>query len=88
MFVVCAHGDIYRQMMLLSRHLGMERGEYVFIFFNVLKGDTIEGDFSWRRGDKNDQVMYEPRHEKTCLRGFRPGFTQIEMYNHRIWKEA
>ena len=31
---------------------------------------------------------FESRHEKTCLRGFRPGPTQIGLYNHRRLLEA
>ena len=31
---------------------------------------------------------YEPRHDKTCLLGFRPGPTQIGLYSHRKWLEA
>ena len=30
----------------------------------------------------------EQRHEKICLRGFRPGPTQTGLYNHRRWLEA
>ena len=33
-------------------------------------------------------VIIEPRCEKTGLRGFRPGPTQTELYNHRPWLEA
>ena len=32
--------------------------------------------------------IYEPRCEKTDLRGFRPGPTQIRLYRHRRWQEA
>ena len=31
---------------------------------------------------------YEQRHEKTCLRGFRPGQKQTGLYIHRRWLEA
>ena len=31
---------------------------------------------------------YEPRSEKTGLRGFRPGPIQTGLYNHRRWLEA
>ena len=31
---------------------------------------------------------YEPRCEKTGLRGFRPGPTLINLYSHRRWLEA
>lgn len=31
--------------------------------------------------------LYEPRHDKTCLRGFRPGSAQTGLYNHRRWLE-
>ena len=30
-------------------------------------------------------LEYEPRPEKTCHRGFRPGLTQIGLYSHRRW---
>ena len=30
---------------------------------------------------------YEPRHEKTGLRGFRSGTTQTTLYSHRRWLE-
>ena len=33
-------------------------------------------------------VSYEPRCEKTGLRGFRPGPTQTVLYSHRRWLEA
>ena len=32
--------------------------------------------------------IFEPRHEKTCLRGFRPGQTQTRLYSHRRLLEA
>ena len=38
--------------------------------------------------DYSDQVAFEPRCEKTGLRGFRPGPTQIRLYSNRIWLEA
>ena len=34
------------------------------------------------------QKSYEPRCEKTGLRGFRPGPTQTGMYSHRRWLGA
>ena len=33
-------------------------------------------------------VSFEPRCEKTSLRGFRPGPTQTERCNHIGWLEA
>ena len=33
-------------------------------------------------------TIYEPRCEKTGLRGFRPGPTQTGLYRHRRWLEA
>ena len=33
-------------------------------------------------------AKYEPRSEKTGLRGFRPGPTQTGLYSHRRWLEA
>ena len=34
------------------------------------------------------RVSFEPRSEKTGLRGFRPGPTQTGLYSYRIWLEA
>ena len=31
---------------------------------------------------------FEPRCEKTGLRGFRPGLTQTRLYRYRRWLEA
>ena len=33
-------------------------------------------------------TLYEPRYEKTGLRGFRPVPTQTRLYSHRRWLEA
>ena len=33
-------------------------------------------------------ITYEPRSEKTGLRGFRPGPTQTGLYSSRRWLEA
>ena len=33
-------------------------------------------------------ARFEPRCEKTGLRGFRPGPTQTGLYSHRRWIEA
>ena len=33
-------------------------------------------------------IIFEPRYEKTGLRGFRPGPTQTGLCSHRIWLEA
>ena len=32
---------------------------------------------------EKSQLLYEPRCEKTGLRGLRPGLTQTRLYNHR-----
>ena len=32
--------------------------------------------------------LFEPRREKTGLRGFRPGQTQTGLYSYRRWLEA
>ena len=33
-------------------------------------------------GTASQKYMYEPRHEKTCLRGFRPGKTQTNLLSY------
>ena len=33
-------------------------------------------------------MLYEPRCEKTGLRGIRPGPTQTGLYSHRRWLDA
>ena len=34
------------------------------------------------------RASFQPRCEKTGLRGFRPDPTQTELYSHRIWLET
>ena len=34
------------------------------------------------------KIIYEPRREKTGLRGFRPGPTQTGLYSHIRWLET
>ena len=34
------------------------------------------------------KTLFEPRCEKTSLRGFRPGQTQTELHSHRRWLET
>ena len=36
----------------------------------------------------NGYMSFEPRFEKTGLRGFRPGPTQTRLYNHTRWLKA
>ena len=38
--------------------------------------------------DSIANLLYEPRCEKSGLRGFRPGPTQTVLYNYRRWQEA
>ena len=38
--------------------------------------------------NKQDTKQFEPRSEKTGLRGFRPGPIQTGLYSHRRWLEA
>ena len=38
--------------------------------------------------DVSVKILYEPRCEKTCPRGFQPGLTQTRLYSHRKWLEA
>ena len=34
------------------------------------------------------QALFEPRHEKTCVPGFRPGKTQTGLLRYRDYLEA
>ena len=57
---------------------------------------TIIPKFSdtWARASREETqtrlhcLSFEPRSEKTGLRGFRPGPTQTGLYSHRMWIEA
>ena len=51
-------------MVLLAQHVGMRQGEYTFIFFHVLKGDPVLGDYTWKKGDSLDPVLILPYIEK------------------------
>ena len=49
----------------------------LFSYFTVLLSIVIPSLWEERIG------LYEPRHEKTCLRGFRPGKTLTGLPSHR-----
>ena len=46
-------------MVLLAQHLGMEPGEYSFIFYFPMNGDPPVGEYTWERGDDLDEVNRE-----------------------------
>ena len=33
-------------------------------------------------------VLFEPRHERTCIQDFRPGPIQTGLWSHTIWLET
>ena len=43
-------------MVLLAQNVGMNPGEYAFIFFFQLVGDPVVGEYTWERGDELDMV--------------------------------
>ena len=60
---------------------------------NTITTKSIWIDMSGRIKDQFDQglhclLTYEPRCEKTGLRGLRPGPTQTRLYCDRRWLEA
>ena len=57
-FLVSCHGDIFRKMVLLAQHVGMKQGEYTFIYFHILKGDPLIGEYTWKKGDSLDPVTF------------------------------
>ena len=54
--MVACKGDIFRDMVLLAQNIGMNPGEYVFIFWFSLVDDPEVGKYTWERGDKLDKV--------------------------------
>ena len=42
----------------------------------------------WSHIIENILPVFEPRCEKTGLRGFRPSPTQTELYSHRRWLKS
>ena len=40
----------------------------------------------WEKNPRHN--LFEPRREKTGLRGFRPGLTQTDLYGHRSKLES
>ena len=62
------------------------RDRMAFILFSSDSNGTAEG-FTLTC-EQAEAGKYEPRFEKTGLRGFRPGPTQTGLYNYRRWLEA
>ena len=34
------------------------------------------------------RILFEPRDEKTCLRGLRPGKTETSLFSYRDWPRS
>ena len=65
--------------LLLQDHL-QQSGISVVVKRNIVRNtDTL---------DVSQVAIFEPRSEKTGLRGFRPGLTQTRLYSHSRWLEA
>ena len=66
------------------------RRENVNTSYMAVAKETATGSRIRRRVRRSawKKVRYEPRREKSWLRGFRPGPTQTRLYNHRRWVEA
>ena len=58
----------------------------------VLRHSAVQTDFEFEISGPLTTIAsyfsFEPRCEKTGLRGFRPGPTQTRLYSHRRWLEA
>ena len=52
-------------------------------FLNVYVADSRRSACDVRGGAANRYMLFEPRSEKTGLRGFRPGPTRTGLYSHR-----
>ena len=57
------------------------------LIINVLKlsptfGLSRTDEVEYRNASRALKLVYEPRSEKTGLRGFRPGPTQTRLYSH------
>ena len=63
----------------------------IFLFLNSYSRDVNHTLMLLRHGVNYVAALsfsFEPRSEKTGLRGFRPGPTQTGLYSHRRWLEA
>ena len=56
----------------------------VLVAIRLNNSQLLHNRLYWRPELLGDlKVSYEPRHEKTCLRGFRPGKTQTGLLSYR-----
>ena len=53
-----------------------------------IKARVVELVTAFSGENLTKKLLYEPRCEKTGLRGFRPGPTQIRLHSDRRWLEA
>ena len=54
--MVACEGDTFRDMVLLAQDMGMNPGEYAFIFWFSIVDDPPVGEYTWERGDELDMV--------------------------------
>ena len=69
-------------------YVNIEKKEHVGDVYLNLNVKTVVRDCEYARAETGSTSKYEPRSEKTGLRGFRPGPPQTGLYNHTRWLEA
>ena len=63
-FLVSSHGSVLRKLVLLTKHVGLEPGEFVFIYYVTDPGvEKFIGNFHWKRNDEFDMVRAQYVHQ-------------------------
>ncbi|KAL4617503.1 atrial natriuretic peptide receptor 3-like isoform X4 [Arapaima gigas] len=88
--IMCAGGDIVRDIMLAAHHWKLTNGNY--IYFNIeLFNASSYGNGSWRRGDQNDtdaKQAYAALNTLTLLRSVKPEFQNFSVEVKRSVQKA
>ena len=84
MFIVCLMSPLHFLAYQLNSHVFYEcklKENYKWCLYNTMAP-------TYACPKVKPQGLYEPRHEKTGLRCFRPGPTLTSLYNRTRWLEA
>ncbi|XP_068107351.1 atrial natriuretic peptide receptor 3 [Hyperolius riggenbachi] len=79
--IMCASGDMVRNIMIAAHRQGLTKGDYVFINIELFNSSSY-GDGSWRRGDKQDleaKQAYSSLQTVTLLRTVKPEFEKFSI---------
>ncbi|XP_055996627.1 atrial natriuretic peptide receptor 1-like [Ostrea edulis] len=82
-FVIACDSVALRELMLVAHSRGMTNGDYVFVYYEGFRGIET-GDISWRKGDKNDDIVKKAYECMFVVKLFQPSSAEFKKFEAKV----